>query len=357
MFNQNPMAMPMMQFQVQNQNEMKREEIIKPYKEIIKQLEKENERLINENNQLKNQLKQYQMNNMGNQMNLMNNMGNMGMINNQNNMMNQMNNMGNIGMINNQNNMMNQMNPMNNMGNMGMINNQFNQFNMMNPMNNNIMNSPMYQMCNQMNFVGNQMIPMMDNIKYLSIRVKMEDGHQIFVQTKSDDKIEKAINNFCTKVLIRKKDDYDFFVVKELNAKFNSTVEEIGINGNDDYILAKKKIIRNKNDNLNENNIRINEVKKIKKNKNLINPNIKGTHINLIFNKNNTSLVSVDVGTLNTLKEAIILYYSKTNDEQNKMFLFNGNQLNPNDNRTLDQIKIRSGNRITVLNKNEVYGA
>ena len=325
MFNQNNMPMPMLQFPIQNQNEIKREEIIRPYKEIIKQLEKENKQLKDENDQLKIQIKQYQMNNMEN----------MGMMNNQNNMMN----------------------PMNNMGNMGMSNNQINQFNMMNPMNSNIMNSPIYQMCNQMNFVGNQMIPMMDNIKYLSIRVKMEDGHQILVQTTSDDKIEKAINNFCTKAAIREKDDYDFFVVKELNAKFNSTVEEIGINGNDDYILVKKKIIRNKNDNLNENNIRINEVKKIKKNKNLINPNIKGTHVNLLFDKSDTSLVGVDVGTLNTLKEAIILYYSKTTDDQNKMFLFNGNQLNPNDNRTLEQIKIRNGSRITVIDVQNIHGA
>ena len=40
MFNQNPMFMPMMQYKAQN--EMNREEIIRPYKEIIKQLEKEN---------------------------------------------------------------------------------------------------------------------------------------------------------------------------------------------------------------------------------------------------------------------------------------------------------------------------
>jgi len=344
MFNQNNMPMPMLQFPIQNQNEIKREEIIRPYKEIIKQLEKENKQLKDENDQLKIQIKQYQMNNMGN----------MDMMNNQNNMMNPMNNMGNMGMMNNKNNMMN---PMNNMGNMGMSNNQINQFNMMNPMNSNIMNSPMYQMCNQMNFVGNQMIPMMDNIKYLSIRVKMEDGHQILVQTTSDDKIEKAINNFCTKAVIREIDDYDFFVVKELNAKFNSTVEEIGINGNDDYILVKKKIIRNKNDNLNENNIRINEVKKIKKNKNLINPNIKGTHINLIFKKNN-SYVFVDVGILNTIKEAIILYYSKTNDDdQNIMFLFNGFRLDPNDNKPLYQINISSGSQITVLNTQNMHGA
>ena len=324
MFNQNNMPMPMLQFPIQNQNEIKREEIIRPYKEIIKQLEKENKQLKDENDQLKIQIKQYQMNNMGN----------MGMMNNQNNMMN----------------------PINNMGNMGMSNNQINQFNMMNPMNSNIMNSPMYQMCNQMNFVGNQMIPMMDNIKYLSIRVKMEDGHQILVQTTSDDKIEKAINNFCTKAVIREKDDYDFFVVKELNAKFNSTVEEIGINGNDDYILVKKKIIRNKNDNLNENNIRINEVKKIKKNKNLINPNIKGTHINLIFNNNKSSVV-VDVGILNTIKEAIILYYSKTNDDQNLMFFFNNERLNPNDNKTLDQIKIKDKSHITVIETKYIHGA
>ena len=343
MFNQNNMPMPMLQFPIQNQNEIKREEIIRPYKEIIKQLEKENKQLKDENDQLKIQIKQYQMNNMGN----------MDMMNNQNNMMNPMNNMGNMGMMNNKNNMMN---PMNNMGNMGMSNNQINQFNMMNPMNSNIMNSPMYQMCNQMNFVGNQMIPMMDNIKYLSIRVKMEDGHQILVQTTSDDKIEKAINNFCTKAVIREKDDYDFFVVKELNAKFNSTVEEIGINGNDDYILVKKKIIRNKNDNLNENNIRINEVKKIKKNKNLINPNIKGTHIRLIFKKYN-SPVAVDVGILNTIKEAIILYYSKTNDDQNRMFYFNGKQFHPNDNRTLDQINIRNSDQITVIETKNIHGA
>ena len=215
MFNQNPMAMPMMQFPPQNQNEMKREEIIRPYKEIIKQLEAENERLTKENDQLKSQLKQYQMNNMGNQMNPMNNIGNMGMMNNQNNMMNQMNNIG-------------MMNQMNNMGNMGMSYNQFNQFNMMNPMNNNIINSPMFQMCNQMNFAGNQMMLMgnesqkiVREVKFLSIKVKMEDGAEIYVQKASDDKMEKAISSFCCKAILDKK-DYDFFVITKHKAKFDS---------------------------------------------------------------------------------------------------------------------------------------
>ena len=180
--------------------------------------------------------------------------------------MNPMNNMGNMGMMNNQNNMMNQMN---NMGNMGMMNNQFNQINMMNPMNSNIMNSPMYQMCNQMNLVGNQMIQMGNEsenyTKYLSIRVKMEEGAQILVQSTSKNKMEEAINNLCTKAVIHK-EDYDFFVITEKNAKFDSTVEENGIIGNDDYILVKKKIKESKkskkSENLNEINQNIENIKK-----------------------------------------------------------------------------------------------
>ena len=62
MFNQSNMPMLMMQFPIQNQNEIKREEIIRPYKEIIRQLETENKQLKDENDQLKIQLKQYQMN-------------------------------------------------------------------------------------------------------------------------------------------------------------------------------------------------------------------------------------------------------------------------------------------------------
>ena len=385
MFNQNPMAMPMIQFQAQNQNEMKREEIIRPYKEIIKQLEKENERLTNENNQLKNQLKQYQMNNLGNQMNPMNNMGNMGMINNQNNMMNQMNNMGmmnnqnnmmnqmnpmnnmgNMGMMNNQNNMMNQMNPMNNMGNMGMINNQFN---MMNLMNRNIMNSHVYQMCNQMNFVGNQMMPRMQmgnesqyNIRYLSIKVKMEDGTQILVQNKSDDKMEKAISNFCTKAVIQKKDDYDFFVIKEKKAKFDSTVEENGIIGNDDYILAKKKIIRNENNNsndINKNNI---QIKKVVQNINVVDPIIKGIPISLRFRASTGVKAMIQIGLKNTFREAAIKFCNRINVNPSLIgvhliFLKNAEKIDLNDYKTLEQIGIKNYYIITVIDNVNIYGA
>ena len=339
MFNQNPMAMPMMQFPPQNQNEMKREEIIRPYKEIIKQLEAENERLTKENDQLKSQLKQYQMNNMGNQMNPMNNTGNMDMMNNQNNMMNQMNNIG-------------MMNQMNNMGNMGMSNNQFNQFNMMNPMNNNIINSPMFQMCNQMNFDGNQMIQMgnesqkiVREVKFLSIKVKMEDGAEIYVQKASDDKMEKAIYSFCCKAVLDKK-DYDFFVITKHKAKFDSTIEENGIDTSDDYIFVKKKIVGN--DNSKGNNIQV--------------PIIKGNIINLIFQATNGLKVLIVVGLKNTFRDAAIAFCNKINIipsiiDKDIAFLRNDSILDLNDNKTLEQMEIKGNERITVLDKTNIIGA
>ena len=342
MFNQNPMAMPMMQFPPQNQNEMKREEIIRPYKEIIKQLEAENERLTKENGQLKSQLKQYQMNNMGNQMNPMNNIGNMGMMNNQNNMMNQMNNIG-------------MMNQMNNMGNMGMSNNQFNQFNMMNPMNNNIINSPMFQMCNQMNFAGNQMMLMgnesqkiVREVKFLSIKVKMEDGAEIYVQKASDDKMEKAISSFCCKAILDKK-DYDFFVITKHKAKFDSTIEENGIDTNDDYIFVKKKIVQNDNSKgINGNNIQV--------------PIIKGNIINLIFQATNGLTVVINVGLKNTFRDAAIIFCNKINInpshiDKDLVFLRSDGKLDLNDNKTLEQMEIKGNERITVFDKTNIIGA
>ena len=339
MFNQNPMAMPMMQFPPENQNEMKREEIIRPYKEIIKQLEAENERLTKENDQLKSQLKQYQMNNMGNQMNPMNNIGNMDMMNNQNNMMNQMNNIG-------------MMNQMNNMGNMGMSYNQFNQFNMMNPMNNNIINSPMFQMCNQMNFAGNQMMLMgnesqkiVREVKFLSIKVKMEDGAEIYVQKASDDKMEKAISSFCCKAILDKK-DYDFFVITKHKAKFDSTIEENGIDTSDDYIFVKKKIVGNDNS----------------KGSNMQVPRIKGNIINLIFQATNGLKVLIVVGLKNTFRDAAIAFCNKINIipsiiDKDIAFLRNDSILDLNDNKTLEQMEIKGNERITVLDKTNIIGA
>ena len=345
MFNQNSMAITMMQFPPENQNETKREEIIRPYKEIIKQLETENERLTKENDRLKSQLKQYQMNNMGNQMNPMNNIGNMDMMNNQNNMMNQMNNIG-------------MMNQMNNMGNMGMSNNQFNHFNMMNPMNNNIINSPMFQMCNQMNFDGNQMIQMgnesqkiVREVKFLSIKVKMEDGAELYVQKASDDKMEKAISSFCCKAILDKK-DYDFFVITKHKAKFDSTIEENGIDTSDDYIFVKKKIVQNDNSKgINGNNINIIQV-----------PIIKGNNINLIFTTTSGLRVVINVGLKNTFRDAAIIFCNKINFnpshiDKDIIFLRSSNKLDLNDNKTLEQMRIKENEKIIVLDQKNIIGA
>ena len=259
--------------------------------------------------------------------------------------------------MNNQNNMINSMN---NMGNMGMMNNQNN---MMNPMNNNFMNSPMYQMCNQMNIVGNQIMPMMQmgnesqkNIKYLSIRVKMEDGVTIMVQSTSNDKMEKAINNFCCKAVLDKK-DYDFFVITKHKAKFDSTVEENGINGNDDSIFVRKKIIKNENENSNEingNNIR---------NKEVLEPIIKGIPIQLFFKTSFGLKVDIIVGLKNTFRDAAIIFCNKINIDpyclgRDLIFLINGKKLNPiNDDKTLEQLGLNNNCLITVLDQANVYGA
>ena len=367
MFNQNFMPMPMMQFPTQNQNDIKREEIIKPYKEIISQLEKEIEQLRKKNEELLNQLKQYQMNlgnngMMGNQMNLMNNIGSMGMIGNQinsmNNMMNPMNNMGNVGMMNNQFLPNNMMNPINNMGNIGMMNIQFPPNNMKNPMNN-IMNSPMYQMCNQMNLDDNKIIQMKNNkeVKFLSIRVKMEDNVQIYIQTKSDEKMENAINKFCNKVVINKKEDYDFFVISgPKRAKFKATVEENGIEENDDYILVKKKLNINQNSNeINSNNA---QIEKNVKNMHEINPIIKGDIINLLFICSSGLNIPIQIGLKNTFRDAEMLFFNKVgipfSRYKDVIFLFGSQKID--ENKTIEHLFV-NGSHITVLDQNSIIGA
>lgn len=302
MIGQNQLGMAMMQFPVQNQNEIKREEIVRPYKEIIKQLENENKQLQDENDQLKIQLNQYQMNNMGN---------------------------------------------------MGMINNQFNQFQMM--------NSRLCPMCNRMYFLGNQMMSPMqmgnktqNNIKYLSTRVKLENGVSIIVGNKSDDKMEKTINSICLKALLDKK-DYDFYVITEKKAKFDSTIEENGINGDDDYILVKKKI-GNENENskkTNDNNIKNNEV---------IEPIIKGIPINLRMTASTGLQVDLEIGLKNTFKDIAITYCNKINVNpsligEKLVFIRNGEKLDLNDAKTLEQIGIKNNYSITVLDQANIIAA
>ena len=214
----NNMPMQNMSNQFMNLNQNNQQELIKPYKEKIKKLEKELEEKSEEITQLKLQLLQY--NNSNNQQFMNNNM--------------------------------NQMNMMNiNMNQMGMMSNNMNQMNMMNnnmnQMNNNIINNnPMFQISNQMNLNYNMMMPVMpmgnsfqEEIKFLTIEVKMENYQIIKIQCKSDDKMETLINKFCLKANF-KKEEYEFLINGITKVKSDLTIKDNGINGDNYFILAKK---------------------------------------------------------------------------------------------------------------------
>ena len=298
-----------------NSNDINIEEIIKPFKEKIRKLQDEISEKDSEIAQLKFKLMKYDNANKANNQFINNNMG-------------QMNN---------------QMYPMINNGNqMNMINNPFNmmnnQFNMNNMMNN-------FQMNNQMN--QNQLI------KDLRIKVKMENGEVIKVQCRSDDKMEKLIKHFGIKARIDKVEDYDFIIIKEEEAKLDSSIEQYGIKQKD-YILAKKKLDNNKEDQS------LNDKKEpyfIKEN-----PRILGEQIDLYFEASTGLKVLIPIGLNNTIKDAYILYCNKVDINYSQIdksiiFLYMGQRLRCEDNKTLGQIGFRNKSQITVFDQGNVIGA
>jgi len=306
MLNQNMMFMNNMQNQ-SNSIDINIEEIIKPFKEKIRKLQDEISEKDSEIAQLKFKLMQYD----------------------------------NANKANNQfaNNNMCQMNPMNNNGNqmnMNLINNPFNmmnnQFNMNNMMNN-------FQMNNQMN--QNQLI------KNLSIKIRMEKGKEMELQCRSDDKMNNLIEKFYIKAGIDKVEDYDFIIIKEEEVKLDSSIEQYGIKQKD-YILAKKKLDNNKEDQS------LNDIKE--------NPRILGEQIVVNFDASTGTKVSIPIGLNNTIKDAFILYCNKegisySHIDKNIIFLFCGERLKYEDNRTLGQIHIRNSTSITVFDQFNVIGA
>ena len=125
----------------------------------------------------------------------------------------------------NKNKVNNSMNPINNIN---QTNNQFNMNNMKNLMNQ--MN------LNRETIDNNKKAP-----KFLTIKIKMEDGKEIQMQIKSNDKMEQIINKFCSKANY-KKENYDFYYkgMKIDKEDSISTVEVIGIQNENDNILVKK---------------------------------------------------------------------------------------------------------------------
>ena len=109
------------------------------------------------------------------------------------------------------------------------MNNNMNQNMMcqMNPIDYNMMNTPMnlfnYYMNNQMslnNIQGKENMKIGNNNnnekepKFLTIKLKTEDGKDVLIQCKSDDEMELVIKKFCCKVCIEK-ENYKFYVWEE----------------------------------------------------------------------------------------------------------------------------------------------
>ena len=369
------------------------EEIIKPFKEKIRKLQDEISEKDSEIAQLKFKLMQYDNDNKSNDQFINNN--NMGPMNNNmgqmNNNMGQMNNnMGqinnNMGQINNNmgqmnnnmgqmNNNMGQMNPMNNNGNqicMNMINNPFNmmnnQFNMNNMMNNFQMNNQMNQMnnmVNQINVKKNEQLPRLGmghenlNIKNLRINIKMESDKVIQVLCRSNDKMKNVLKNFYTKACINEAEAYDFIIIKEEKVKLDSSIEQNGIKQKD-YILAKKRIVNENENQEDQEDQSLNDKKEtyfIKEN-----PGILGEQIDLHFDASTGTKVLIPIGLNNTIKDAYILYCNKVDInysqiDENIIFLYMGQRLRFEDNRTLRQIGIRNRSSITVFDQGKVIGA
>ena len=284
-----------------NSNDVNLEEIIKSFKEKIRKLQDEISEKDSEIAQLKFKLMKYD----------------------------------NANKANNQfiNNNMCQMNPMINDGNqmnMNMINNLFN-----------MMNN--FQMNNQMN----QDQP----IKDLRIKVKMENGEVIQLPCKSNDKMKNLIERFCIKACIDKVEDYDFIIIKDEEAKLDSSIEQNGIK-QQNYILAKKKLDNNKEDqSLND----INKTYFIKNN-----PVILGEQIIINFEENTGRNALIPIGLNNTIKDAYILCCNKldisySDIDTNIIFLYNGCKLSYEDNRTLKQIGFRNKSIIIVFDLRNAF--
>ena len=259
------------------------------------------------------------------------------------------------------------MNSMYMMYQMNQMINQFSQNNMMitpmNQFNNNIMNNMIYSnMMNQMNLNNNHG---MENLnirnnknenqpKFLTIRFKMEDGKEIQIQSKSDEKMEQVINHFYSKTGC-KKEDYDFYVKGKKTIE-DSSVEENGILEDFDYIFALKKI-KSENNEENIKNIFNNNDNNINERKN----QILGKQIFLNFQSTDGDKVTIRMGLNNTLKDAVneycrIIGLSEEN-ERDLAFLFNGGKLDVNSRRALGQINNIDHSTISVINQNDIRGA
>ena len=274
----------------------------------------------NNNMNLMNNMNMNQMNN--NNMNLMNNMNmnpinnnNMNLMNNMklnpitNNNMNQINNMN----MNQMNNIMNQMN-----NNMNQMNNNMNLMNNinLNPINNNNLN----QM--DMNPIINQEINQMDNIMTMNmgmelgkneINLTFQEGNNgpIVIVCTLDSKISNLLEKYKNKAGISDEDfPYKAFKINEKRLHPSLSLEEIGIQ-NDDIIVVTDEI------------------------------RVKFTY--------ESDMIQITCNPNETISKMIKKYGNESKIQiKDKIFIWNGQQLNLSDN-TIKELGIRDDSNILVV--------
>ena len=272
-----------------------------------------NNNINTDNDMNKNKNMNMNMNNMGNCMNhQMSNMNNMG------NCMNQMSNMNNMSLMYNMGNFMgymnnmNNMNLMNNMGNFMGYNNNMNNMNLMNSMGNFMgYNNNINLMNNMGNFMG-----CMNNMNNMNLMNNMEN-YQNYMNNSNN-----MINN-----------------------------------NNEENIINSIELVHNINDvNYPKSSTFI--LPRINKKLQISDSSIE-EGINIIFEFYNGTKVIMKVSENNTIKELLNKFLNKMciNNMEQLLFLWEGIKLSPENEKKINELWIRNGTIIIVLEKAVVIGA
>lgn len=273
------------------------------------------------------------------------------------------------------------------------MNQMFSQFcNIMNPFNN-IQINPMMNNMNKMNMMCGmpQMNPLPrtssdfnKNVQNLIIRVNMENERHIVVQCQSSDKMEKAINNFITKV--NPEHECEFFIITEKLAMKDLTIKENGLDAENCYILVKKK---KKELSFNAIKQNIDEEDKYKNNNQLNNnhsmmqnslqnqmPSMPMSNfsesaifpgndiMNLFFTTTTNLKVNLIMNGQATFKDLLIKLCNKLHINESYVFvekkiilIYGGVKLNVEDNRTLREVFKNNNPQIIVIDTHNLIGA
>ena len=221
------------------------------------------------------------------------------------------------------------------------IYNQMNMMNNMNPMNMNGMNpNNMNYNFNQMNMNMNMNMNSNNLFENLFLKVRTENGKQILVPYNSNDNMENITNKICSKLNFEKQ-DYDFYIKKEGEetiVNLYSKIEEYGIFGENDYILAKKR----------------NDDKKDT-------PLIKEPPITILFTTTQGLKTAIIIDRNSTFREATISLCRKlgvsTSVIEKLIFLHNASRVKLEDKISQLVLGFQLSINITILDQDNILGA